>query len=62
MKLYQLKKNIKLLKQLEYSFKRTISWNKYLTKTKNQGQNQYLGFLIHPSFQGVNKYTFRFIT
>ena len=47
-------KNMKLLKQLEYGFKRTISWNKYLAKIKNQAQNQYLGFLIDPSFQGLN--------
>ena len=30
--------NIKLLKQLESSFKRTINWNKYLGKTTNQAQ------------------------
>ena len=27
--------NIKLLKQLESGFKRTINWNKYLAKTTN---------------------------
>ena len=27
--------NIKLLKQLESGFKRTINWNKYLPKTTN---------------------------
>ena len=31
--------NIKLLKQLESDFKRTINWNKYLPKTVNQAQN-----------------------
>ena len=46
--------NIKLLKQLESGFKRTINWNKYLAKTTNQAQNRYLEFLIDPSFQGVN--------
>ena len=46
--------NIKLLKQLESGFKRTINWNKYLSKTKNQARNRYLGFLIDSSFQGVN--------
>ena len=30
--------NIKLLKQLESSFKRIIYWNKYVAKTKNQAQ------------------------
>ena len=47
--------NIKLLKQLESGFKRTINWNKYLAKTTNQVQNRYLDFLIDPSFQGVNR-------
>ena len=27
--------NIKLLKQLESGFKRTITWNKYQSKTRN---------------------------
>ena len=47
--------NIKLLKQLESGFKRTINWNKYLAKTTSQAQNGYLDFLIYPSFQGVNR-------
>ena len=41
--------NVKLLKQLEYGFKRTINWNKH------QPQNRYLDFLIDTSFQGVNR-------
>ena len=45
--------NIKLLKQLESGFKRTVNRNKYLHKTTNQAQNRYLEFLIDPSFQGV---------
>ena len=47
--------NIKLLKQLESAFKRTINWNKYLAKTTNQAQNRHLDFLIDPIFQGVNR-------
>ena len=31
-----IQENIKLLQQLEYGFKITINWNKYLTKTTNQ--------------------------
>ena len=31
--------NIKLLTQLESGFKRTINWNKYLSKTTNQVWN-----------------------
>ena len=42
--------NIKLLKQLESVFKRTINWNKYLLKTTNQTENRYLGFPIDPNF------------
>ena len=47
--------NIKLLKQLESGFKRTIKWNKYLAKITNQAKNRYLDFLIDPSFQEVYK-------
>ena len=42
--------NIKLLKQLESGFKRTINWNKYLSKPTNQARNRYLDFLIDPNF------------
>ena len=42
--------NIKLLKQLESGFKKTIDWNKYQSKPTNQAQNRYLDFLIDPSF------------
>ena len=47
--------NIKLLKQLESGFKRTINWNKYLLKTTNQVENRYLDFRTDPSFQEVNR-------
>ena len=47
--------DIKLLKQLESGFKRTINWNKHLPKAVNQVQNRYLGFLMFfKSLQGVN--------
>ena len=42
--------NVKLLKQLESGFKRTINWNKYTFKKTNQAQNKYLDFLIDSSF------------
>ena len=42
----------KLLEQLKSGF--TIIWNKYKTKVTVEQQKQYLGFLINPSFQGVN--------
>ena len=43
--------NVKLLKQLESGFKRTINRNKHLSKTTNQAQNRYLDLLIDASFQ-----------
>ena len=36
-------------------FKRTINWNKYLTKKPNLDLDQNLSYLISPSFQGVNR-------
>ena len=47
--------NAKLLPQLKSGFKRTISWNKYLSKPKLLPQNPKLKHLIEPSFQGVNR-------
>ena len=47
--------NIKLLKQLELGFKRTISSNKYQSKITEHAQNRYLDFLINPSFEEFNR-------
>ena len=47
--------NVKLLKQLESGFKRTINWNKCHPKFKAFPQDRYLNYLIDPSFQGVNR-------
>ena len=47
--------NTNLLEQLKSCFKRTTNWNKYEPKVTVELQNQYLDFLINPSFQGVNK-------
>ena len=49
------KDNTKLLKQLEFGFKRTINWNKYQTKLEQLPQNRYLSWLNDLSFQGVNR-------
>ena len=46
---------VKLLKQLESCFKRTINYNKCLAKTKNQARNRHFNFLIDTSFQGLNR-------
>ena len=46
--------NAKPLEQLKSGFKRTINWNKYQAKVSTEKVNQYLDYLIDPSFQGVN--------
>ena len=46
--------NAKLLKpKLKSGFKRTISWNKYLSKPELLAQNPNLNHLVELSFQGV---------
>ena len=47
--------NVKLLKQLESVFKRTINCNKYQSKVTQQTLNRNLDFLIDPSVEGVNR-------
>ena len=47
--------NAKFLLQLKPSSKRTINWNKYLSKTELLTQNANLNHLIKPRFQGVNR-------
>ena len=47
--------NAKVLEQLKSSFKRTINWKKYQSKVSTERQNQYLDYLIDPSFQEVNR-------
>ena len=42
--------NAKLLPQLKSGFKRTISWNKYLSKSELLAQNPNLNHLTEPSF------------
>ena len=48
--------NAKLLEQLKSGFKRTINWNKYQAKVSTERQNQYLDYLLDPSFQGVTRF------
>ena len=45
--------NAKLLEQLKPGLKRTINWNKFQSKISAEKQDQYLDYLIDPSFQGV---------
>ena len=49
--------NAKELQQLKSGLKHTFHWNKYQSKTTRQNApNQYLDYLIDPSFQGVNSF------
>ena len=50
--------NAKLLTQLKSGFKRTINWNKYLSKPELLAQNPNLNYLVEPSFQGINRLLF----
>ena len=47
--------NAKLLLQLKSGFKRTISWNKYLSKPELLAQKENLNHLIELSFLWVNR-------
>ena len=47
--------NAKVLTQLKSGFKRTINWNKYLSKPKLLAVNPNLNHLVEPSSQGINR-------
>ena len=47
--------NAKLLPQIKSGFKRTISWNKYISKPELLAENPNLNHLVQRSFQGVNR-------
>ena len=47
--------NAKLLTQLKSGFKKTINWNKYLSKPEILAQNPSLNHLVEPRFQGINR-------
>ena len=47
--------NTKLLQELKSGFRRTTKWNIYQSKVTMRRQNQYLDFLIDPSFHIVNR-------
>ena len=46
------------LEQLKSGFKRTIKWNKYRSEMTNQTKNNYLNYLIDPTFTKVNRLLF----
>ena len=45
----------KQLQQLKSGFKRTVNWNKYLSKPELLAQNPNLNHLVEPNFQEVNR-------
>ena len=47
--------NTKFLQQLKSGFKRTINWNKYLSKPELLRRNSNLNHLVEPSFQGISR-------
>ena len=47
--------NSRLFQQLKSGFKRTVNWNKYLSKPELLAQNPNSNHLVEPSFQGVNR-------
>ena len=47
--------NSKLLQQLNCAFKKSVNWNKYLSKSELLGQNANLNHLVERSFQGINR-------
>ena len=47
--------NARLLEQLRSGFKITIDWSKHQTKVSLERKNQYVDFLINPSFQRVDR-------
>ena len=49
------KDNAKLLTQWKSGFKRTVNWNKYLSKPELLAENSNLNHLAEPSFQEINR-------
>ena len=47
--------NSKLLQQLKSGFKKTVNWNKYLSKPELLRRNPNLNHLVEPRFQGVKR-------
>ena len=47
--------NSKLLQQLKSRFKRTVKWNKYLSKPDLLAQSSDLNHLFEANFQGANR-------
>ena len=47
--------NIKFLKNMKQRFKRTRSWNKHRSEITTPTKNNYLDYLIDPTFRNINR-------
>ena len=47
--------NIKYLENIKQGFKRTISWNRYISEITAQPKNNNLDYLIDPTFRNINR-------
>ena len=47
--------NIKFLENIKQGFKRTISWNKYISEITTQIKDNSLDYLIDPTFRNINR-------
>ena len=50
-----IKKNIKFLVHLKQGFRRTVSWNKYLSEIITQPKSNNLDYMIDPTFRNINR-------
>ena len=48
--------NIKFLENIKQGFKRTISWNKYISEITTQPKNNNLDYLTDATFENINRY------
>ena len=46
--------NTKFLENIKQGFKRTVSWNKNRSEITAQTKNNYLDYLIDPTFRNIN--------
>ena len=50
-----IKKNIKFLVHLKQGFRRTVSWNKYLSEIITEPKSNNLDYMIDPTFRNISK-------
>ena len=48
-------KNIKLLYNIKYGLKGTVSWNKYISEITTEPKTNHLDDMIDPKFRTINK-------